>query len=167
MVVTPLHYPVAYAVYRLSRRRLSLLGLVVGSMVPDLEVPILYALYGPLRDRLVLHSILGGAFIVPAIGLALFPIIELTIKRVLKVEAVSVRLSTYSLSLPIGGTTYVILDSTQHEYNPLLWPLMSSSINALVPFGNWHLSSLILHLLSFRLFIGIMDSIMRNKGRNI
>ena len=103
MVVTPLHYPVAYAVYRLSRRRLSLLGLVVGSMVPDLEVPILYALYGPLRDRLVLHSILGGAFIVPAIGLALFPIIELTIKRVLKVEAVSVRLSTYSLPTHRGN----------------------------------------------------------------
>ena len=80
MVVTPLHYLIAYGLYKLSRRRLSLLGLVVGSVVPDLEVPVFYALYGPPRDRLVLHSMLGGALIVPAMGLALLPVITLIMR---------------------------------------------------------------------------------------
>jgi hypothetical protein len=53
--VTPFHYPVAYILYKL-RAKLSLPGLIVGSMVPDLEVPFIF-LWSRTEafDRLVLH----------------------------------------------------------------------------------------------------------------
>ncbi|MCP8304601.1 MAG: DUF4184 family protein [archaeon] len=47
MPLTPFHHPVAYAIYKLDRR-LSLPGLVVGSMFPDLEIPIIFLLYHDL-----------------------------------------------------------------------------------------------------------------------
>ena len=60
MPVTPFHYPLAYVISKFDGR-LSLPGLVVGSMLPDLEIPFLVLLFGMQpSNRLVLHSLLGA-----------------------------------------------------------------------------------------------------------
>jgi hypothetical protein len=50
----------AYVLYKLHKK-LTLPGLTVGSMFPDLEIPVLFLVFG--TDRLVLHSLLGAATI--------------------------------------------------------------------------------------------------------
>ncbi|MHA2152325.1 MAG: DUF4184 family protein [Candidatus Thorarchaeota archaeon] len=60
MPVTPLHYPLAQGLSRLDKR-LSLPGLVVGAVIPDIEVPLMWFFFSDLPDHLVLHSLIGAA----------------------------------------------------------------------------------------------------------
>jgi hypothetical protein len=58
---TLLHYPIAYLIHKLGGN-LNLPGLIVGSMIPDLEIPFIVLIFGVNGpNRLVLHSILGSA----------------------------------------------------------------------------------------------------------
>lgn len=60
---TLFHYPEAYVLYRFYRK-LSLPGLIVGCMFPDLEILVIVLLFGTqFPHRLVLHSLLGVATI--------------------------------------------------------------------------------------------------------
>ncbi|MFQ5831561.1 MAG: DUF4184 family protein [Candidatus Thorarchaeota archaeon] len=127
MPVTPLHYPVGFALSK-SSKRLSLPGLVVGSFIPDLEVPIMWFLFPSLPDHLVLHSLLGvgtlGTLAAVLITRFLYaPIISTIFKVDRNQLKEACRLTpALVLSCMIGAVLHLILDIPMHPYNPVLWP---------------------------------------------
>ena len=60
MPLTPLHYPLAHGLSKVGKK-LSLPGLVVGAVIPDIEVPLMRIFFSDLPDHLVLHSLIGAA----------------------------------------------------------------------------------------------------------
>jgi hypothetical protein len=130
--VTPLHYPVAYVLYKLHKK-LTLPGLTVGSMFPDLEVPVLFLVFG--TDRLVLHSLLGavtiGTMLSVMFTITLYPIL---ISYVFGLDEEQVKEKTrLSLSLIVsclvGNLSHVALDFINHLYNPLFWPVSQANLS--------------------------------------
>ena len=164
MPVTPFHYPIAYVVYKL-RGSLSLPGLVVGSMVPDLEIPFLALFSGTdASNRLVLHSLLGAAtagtvlsvaiavLVYPRLVSVIFPVDKLRVKEKCR----------FSISLVVscllGGLSHVLLDVTNHAYNPVFWPFLTldETPSPIVPvLGGVETASLLIHALMAVLFIGL------------
>lgn len=132
MPVTPLHYPLGYAIYRLSGRKLSLPGLITGSFVPDIEIPfLLYATSRWVTSRLVLHSVLGeltiGSIIAFLLTVFLYPKI---VSSILGSEvncggecSPTLRLLA---SCALGALSHTILDIFTHDFNPLFWPFITS-----------------------------------------
>jgi membrane-bound metal-dependent hydrolase YbcI (DUF457 family) len=127
MPFTPFHYPVAYLISK-TDRRLSLPGLIVGAVIPDIEVPLMWVFFSTLPDHYVLHSLLGALTIgtVTAIIVTRFlyaPIISLIFgvdKALLDEEC---KLSTsLVVSCFIGALSHILLDVTMHWYNPVFWP---------------------------------------------
>jgi len=122
---------VAYIIYSLDRR-LSLPGLIVGSMLPDLEVPFIILLMGTgVPDRLVLHSLLGAATAGTLLSLIFtilfYPVLLSAVfkmdRRVVKERC---RLSFgLALSCLLGNLSHVLLDVTTHLYNPIFWPFLT------------------------------------------
>ncbi len=154
MPFTLLHYLQAYIIWLMLRRKYPLHILVLSSMLPDLEVPLVYALSSAkiivvsgysYVDRLVLHSIFGGIVIVPILTVVLSPV-YLRVLRLLGIEcsctSIRVKLGLGAL----GGVGHVLIDATHHEYNPLLYPFTTRSIDVLVPWGNALEASIIAHL---------------------
>lgn len=126
--LTPLHYLVAYLIYRLNKR-FSLPGLIVGSMLPDIEVPIMLILFGTeVPPRLVLHSLLGAASLGTLFSLALTVLIYPTLVnvffsiRLVEVEKECKLTLKLQFSCLLGNTSHVLLDYTNHDYNPIFWP---------------------------------------------
>jgi membrane-bound metal-dependent hydrolase YbcI (DUF457 family) len=162
--ITPFHHPVAYVIYRLGGK-LSLPAVIVGSMLPDLEIPFMFLLFGTnVSTHLILHSIIGSltvgtllattitVFIYPRLASAIFPVDKHTVKEKCK----------FSLSLifscAIGCLSHVLLDVTNHAYNPLFWPFLSSTEtpSPIVPLlGGAQTASLLIHALMIVLFIGL------------
>ncbi len=147
MPITPLHYFSAYIIHRISKFNLNFPALIVGSMVPDLEVPIIFLISKGEIDRLVLHSILGsatlGLLISIFISFAFYPRIVGFILPDCKKElndkgAISKSLIISSL---IGVLGHVLLDALHHEYNPLIYPFSTQSIDDFVLFGDYLLAS--------------------------
>ncbi|MFW9967115.1 MAG: DUF4184 family protein, partial [Candidatus Thorarchaeota archaeon] len=58
MPFTPLHYPAGYILSK-TDKRLSLPGLLVGSVIPDIEVPLMWIFFPGVWDHLLFHSLLG------------------------------------------------------------------------------------------------------------
>ena len=146
--VTPLHYPVAYVIYKLGGK-LSLPALVVSSMVPDLEIPFLIVLLGTeVPHRLVLHSLLGAVTIGAVLSIAItvlvyprltsvvFPVDKLKVKEKCRFSLGLI------VSCLLGGLSHVLLDVTNHAYNPVFWPLLAlnETPSPIVPvLGVWKL----------------------------
>lgn len=165
MPVTPFHYPIAYILSKLGSARLSLPALIVGAMVPDLEVPVLALLLGPeASDRMVLHSLLGGitvgtliavaitVVVYPRFTSAIFPINKLKVKEKCRLSFGLV------FSCLIGVLSHVLLDITNHTYNPILWPFLSmyQTPSPIVPLvGGAGVASLIVHGSMVLLFVGL------------
>jgi len=130
---TPFHYPVAYILYRLYKR-LSLPGLIVGSVFPDLEIPAIIVLFGTRgSDRLVLHSLLGAAT-VGAVLSVMFTVLmyQPLVSYFFKIDGEKVRRKCkLSLGLAfscfLGNLSHVLLDIMNHPYNPVFWPFLQSS----------------------------------------
>ena len=136
MPLTPLHYPIAYLVYRL-KKNLSLPGLIVGSMFPDFEIPVIFLFFRSesLYDRLVLHSLLGAVTIGTLLSVlftivlfshlvtAVFPV------RTKRVKANSNLSGKLVLSCLIGTISHVVLDVTTHRYNPVFWPFQTFTVS--------------------------------------
>lgn len=131
MPVTPLHYPLAWLMSK-SNNKLILPGLVVGSVIPDIEVPILWYFFtGVLPDHLILHSLVGGltlSTILAAIGAwLLYPVIVSSIFKVdrddLKNECKLTPI--FILSCFLGVLSHLLIDYTMHWFNPILWPWVS------------------------------------------
>jgi len=126
--LTPLHHPVAYFLYRLDKR-LSLPGLIVGCMFPDLEIPFMLLFFGSQGpNRMVLHSLLGaatlGTFLAVVVTVRIYPYV---VSRLFHVDKERVerkcRLSfALVLSVLIGILSHVLLDVTNHPSNPIFWP---------------------------------------------
>jgi membrane-bound metal-dependent hydrolase YbcI (DUF457 family) len=129
--VTPFHYPLASLISRLDGRlSLSLPGLIVGSMVPDLEIPFVFLFSG--QDRLVLHSLIGGltlgtfvsvvltVLVYPRLTSAVFPIDGVRVKE-------KCRLSFgVGFSCFVGCLSHVLLDVVNHPFSPVFWPFLSA-----------------------------------------
>jgi membrane-bound metal-dependent hydrolase YbcI (DUF457 family) len=162
--VTPFHYPVAYILYKLGGK-LSLPALIVGSMLPDLEIPFIVLLFGTsVPNHLLLHSLTGAltvgtalaiaitVFIYPRLMSAIFPADKLKVK-----EKCHLSISLI-FSCALGCLSHVLLDVTNHAYNPLFWPFLASNEtpSSIVPFlGGVETASLLIHAVMIVLFIGL------------
>jgi membrane-bound metal-dependent hydrolase YbcI (DUF457 family) len=169
--VTPFHHPVVYILYKLGGK-LSLPALIVGSMLPDLEIPFMVLLFGTtVPTHLLLHSLIGSltvgtalavaitVLIYPRLTSAIFPIDKLKVK-----EKCSFSLS-FVFSCAIGYLSHVLLDVTNHAYNPLFWPFLSSAEtpSPIVSFlGGEQTASLLIHVLIVALFIGLFANKREN-----
>lgn len=164
MPVTPFHYPVAYVLSKLGGN-FSLPALVVGSMVPDLEIPFLALLSSnQATNRLVLHSILGsltlGTVIAAAITVLIYPMIASALFRVDKQKVTGKCQLSFSLvfSCAVGCLSHVLLDVTNHAYNPVFWPFLAldETPSPIVPvLGGEATASLLVHALMAALFVGL------------
>jgi len=139
MPLTPLHYPIAYLIYRVDRR-LVLPGLIVGSMLPDIEIPFLLIIFGFERpSRLVLHSLIGaatlGTLISSVITIYLYPSLISIFFRANPAEVrEKCRLSSsLVLSCLLGNFSHILLDYINHSYNPLFWPFTTPNEILLSP----------------------------------
>jgi len=113
---------------------LSLPALVVGSMVPDLEIPIFFLVLGSQApNRMVLHSFLGastvGTLLATFITIWTYPpltskLFALNATKVKRKCSLSMNLFLSSL---LGVLSHALLDVTNHDYNPILWPFISIS----------------------------------------
>ncbi|MCP8307276.1 MAG: DUF4184 family protein [archaeon] len=147
MPATPLHYFLAYILHRMSKFNLNFPALIVGSMVPDIENPIIFLISRGEKDRLILHSILGsitlGLFLSIFISFLLYPrlvgFILPDCREELKSKC-SISKTLIASSL-IGVLGHVLLDALHHEYNPLIYPFSTESINNFVFFGDYLLAS--------------------------
>jgi membrane-bound metal-dependent hydrolase YbcI (DUF457 family) len=169
--LTPFHYPVAYVLYKLGGS-LSLPGLVVGSMVPDLEVPFIVLLFGTsVPNHLLLHSLVGAltlgtalaiaitVLIYPKLTSAIFPVDKLKIKEKCRFSLGLV------FSCALGCLSHVLLDVTTHDYNPIFWPFLpvNETPSPIVPLlGGVGNASLLIHALMITLFIGLFANKREN-----
>jgi hypothetical protein len=161
--ITPFHYPIAYLIYRISRRKLNLPALIVGVMLPDLEIPVILLISGPQApERMVLHSLIGGLSIGTVIGIAitvlLYPIFTSAIFPINKDRVKEkCRLSlSLVVSCFIGVLSHVLLDVANHTYNPIFWPFISlyQTPSPIVPvLGGQEMASILIHGLMLCLFI--------------
>lgn len=130
--LTPLHYPLAYFVSKIDKR-LSLPGLIVGCMFPDVEVPFMILFFGTQGpNRMVMHSLLGSATLGTILAVTVtarvypFLIARLFNVRREKVES-RCRLSIAMVfSVSVGIISHVLLDILNHPYNPVFWPFLSA-----------------------------------------
>ena len=132
MPLTPLHHPVAFFLYKLYGR-FSLPGLIVGCMFPDLEIPFMVLLFGSGSNRMVLHSLLGaatiGTFLAVIVTVWVYPVLVSRLFRVdrRKVENKCKLTVALVLSVFVGIISHVLLDVTNHPYNPVFWPFLSAT----------------------------------------
>ncbi len=167
MPLTPLHYPIAFIIYHVSKKNLSLPVLVISSMISDLEVPFIFFLTGGVIDRLILHSLIGGVFLgVPLTILVFYPLYKLFFKKIS--ETASFKIESYKnlvLSSVLGVLSHILIDSTQHPYNPLFWPLSYESFYGLILFGDLVIASNLLYMV-FTVFtlIIILYALLNRKG---
>jgi len=130
-------------IHKLSRGRYRLEVLTLSCFIPDIEVPILYLL-GFQPARLILHSIIGTVILSPVVIMLIKPIYY----RILRAMRINVNPEEVNHILEasiLGSLSHVFLDALHHDYNPLLWPLTSESMDILILFGNWILATYILH----------------------
>ncbi len=167
MPATPLHCSAAYLSNRWKHRP-SLPAFLVSSMAPDLEIPIVILLTGGLQDRLILHSLLGaatlGTFLSILLTVFLYPpIISFFLKlERRRVEAKCRFSGILVLSCVVGGLSHVLLDSMTHEFNPVFYPFLRESFDALVLTKDWGFASLIIEYVLFALLILVfIDAIRR------
>ena len=134
MPLTPLHYPVAYALHRL-RPSWSLPGLIMGAMVPDLEIPVIVSVFGLNRipgNRLVLHSLFGAMTIGAALSVLLVAhviqpiLLNLLPSRREGIQAVCRASWRLAAACCVGALSHVLLDVVTHPVNPLWWPFSTT-----------------------------------------
>ena len=127
MPITPLHYPLAFCLSK-TNKRLLLPGVVVGSVIPDIEIPLMWVFFSDLPDHLFLHSLVGavtvGTLLAVLVTWLLYPPIISTLFRVDKndlKEACSLSVMLV-VSCLVGVLSHLLLDYPMHWFNPILWP---------------------------------------------
>lgn len=157
MPATPLHYGAAYIIGK-AGKKLVLPALVVGSMLPDLEPFVSILTGGYTAPRGFMHSLLGAItidlFLTVLVTWRLYPKLASGIFKIEKEGVVEkCRFSAILIiSSLIGTLSHVLIDSLNHEYNPLLYPFTDESFDAFVLFGDWVMAAIIVQLL----LIGIL-----------
>jgi membrane-bound metal-dependent hydrolase YbcI (DUF457 family) len=162
--ITPFHHPIAYLIFNIAGN-LSLPGLIVGSLIPDLEIPIMIMLFGfQGPNRMILHSLFGAftvglvlalaltKWVYPSLTSRIFPVNELKVK-----EKCSFSINL-AFSCLIGLLSHVLLDVTNHAYNPVFWPFLAinETPSPITPFlGGALTASIIVHTLIAVVFVGL------------
>jgi membrane-bound metal-dependent hydrolase YbcI (DUF457 family) len=125
--ITPLHYPLAFGLSK-TNKRILLPGVIVGSVIPDIEVPLMWVFFSDLPDHLFLHSLVGavvvGTLLAVVVTWLLYPPIISTMFSVDKdqlKEACSFS-GMLIVSCLIGVLSHLLLDYPMHWFNPILWP---------------------------------------------
>ncbi|MHA1966118.1 MAG: DUF4184 family protein [Candidatus Thorarchaeota archaeon] len=127
MPITPLHYPLAFGLSKTNKRFL-LPGVVVGSVIPDIEVPLMWIFFNDLPDHLFLHSLVGavtmGTLLAVLVTWLLYPPIISAVFRVNKDDLKKTcNLSAMLIvSCFIGVLSHLLLDYPMHWFNPIWWP---------------------------------------------
>jgi membrane-bound metal-dependent hydrolase YbcI (DUF457 family) len=127
MPITPLHYPLAFGLSK-TNKRLLLPGVIVGSVIPDIEVPLMWVFFPSLPDHLFLHSLVGavtvGTLLAVLVTWLLYPPIISSLFRVDKNDLKDVCSLSVMLvvSCLIGVLSHLLLDYPMHWFNPILWP---------------------------------------------
>jgi hypothetical protein len=127
MPFTPLHYPAGYILSK-TDKRLSLPGLLVGSVIPDVEVPLMWIFFPGVWDHLLFHSLLGVFTVCTLLAVVITrfiypPVISLIfgVDREKLEEACRVT-PTMTVSCILGALFHVLVDIPMHPFNPTLWP---------------------------------------------
>ncbi|MFX0094282.1 MAG: DUF4184 family protein [Candidatus Hodarchaeota archaeon] len=127
MPFTVFHYPIAFGLSK-ANKRLSLPGLIVGSVLPDIEVPIMWLFFSNLPDHLVLHSLVGALtlgtvlavlvthYIYPMVISSLFSVEPGYLSEKCQISPLLV------VSCMLGLLSHLLLDYLVHPFNPLLYP---------------------------------------------
>ena len=132
-------------------------------MFPDLENPFIMLFLGTeVPNRLVLHSIFGaatiGTFLGVIVTVKIYPYLVSSLFRVNK-ERVKTKCK-FSLGLVvsvlIGILSHVLLDFTNHPYNPLFWPFSSTFINSPIYFALGPIGSIYIHGIMGALLVGLI-----------
>ena len=104
-------------------------------MIPDLEIPFIVLIFGvDGPNRLVLHSILGsatlGTLLATIITIKLYPLLVSTLFGVSREKAEARCQLSFAMifSVLIGAVSHVLLDFTNHLYNPILWPFLEAEL---------------------------------------
>ena len=120
-------------------------------MFPDLEIPFMALLFGSqVPNRMILHSLLGattlGTFIAVLFTVRVYSILVSRLFHVDKEKVESKCKLSVALvfSVFVGIISHVLLDVTNHPYNPIFWPFLSATATpspiyfALgYPMGSW------------------------------
>jgi membrane-bound metal-dependent hydrolase YbcI (DUF457 family) len=175
MPITPFHIPIANLIAKLDKKTsLSLPALIVGSMTPDLEIPVLAALTSGATDRLVLHSLIGGLTLGTTIAVALTILLYAPIANAIfpiskpKVKAKCTLSRALIVSCFAGCLSHVLLDITNHAFNPVFWPIQTATPSPIVPLlGGEVAASLITHGLMVALFVGLFFNKRQNFWENV
>lgn len=131
MPFTLFHYPFGYWLSKVNKN-LSLPGLLVGAVIPDIEVPFLFVFFsGVYPDHFILHSLLGAL----TIGLALAVgvthyVYPSLIGRSFALDGKLVEKACrftpmLVVSCAVGIISHIAIDIPFHWYNPVLWPWIS------------------------------------------
>jgi len=161
MPATPLHCCVAYIINKV-KVELVLPALLVGSVIPDFEPFFDFLTNGKfLPPRGLMHSLFGAVtlntLLTVLITVFLYPPL---VAWILKLEKKSVAekcgfSGMLVLSALIGSLSHVLVDSTCHEYNPLLYPFVHESSDAFLIVSDWFLASGIVHSVLFVVLLAI------------
>lgn len=164
MPITPFHHPIAYLIFNIGGR-LSLPGLITGSVIPDIEIPIMILLFGfQVPNRMILHSLLGaatvGTVLATAITIWVYPTLTSKIFSInkFKVEEKCSLSISVAFSCLLGILSHVLLDVTNHPYNPVFWPFLSlnETPSPITPFlGGALTASIVVHSLMAVFFVGL------------
>jgi membrane-bound metal-dependent hydrolase YbcI (DUF457 family) len=166
MPATPLHCSIAYLVNR-WKPQLSLPALLVSTMVPDLEIPFTYLMTGGLQHRLVLHSVLGaatlGTFLSVLLTVFLYPsVVSFFFKLDKEKVEEKCRFSGPLVVLCfVGILSHVFIDSLHHEFNPVLYPFVKESFDALMLTNDWTSATIIVTSVLLALLIFFVDEIRK------
>ena len=162
------HFTVAYLIYK-SKKTLSLPALIVGSVISDSDLLLDYLTGGRL-GRELLHSFIGGGIFgtvasslltvlfYPLIVSALFSIRREDARQACKLS------KTLVVSSFIGCLSHVLVDSTCHNYNPLLYPFTRQSIDILLLPYDWGLLYIVVEILLFAILLTVLVVDFSKKG---
>ena len=105
----------------------------MGCMFPDLEIPFITLLIGTQGpNRMILHSLLGsatiGTFLAVIVTIRVYPYLVSSLFHVdnKKVENKCKLSFAVVFSVFVGNLSHVLLDVTNHPYNPVFWPFSSA-----------------------------------------
>jgi membrane-bound metal-dependent hydrolase YbcI (DUF457 family) len=122
MPLTPFHAGYALLIKR-AYPRLDFAALTIGALVPDME-QLFWTALGRFPNRLVTHSPLGVVTIDLALTWLMVGLLGLIRIERLGIEGFRQACPPplFMASALIGSSSHILLDVTNHIYNPLLWP---------------------------------------------
>ena len=133
MPFTIFHYPIAYLFGR-TNKNLSLPGLIVGSVIPDIECLFMYFFFKNYPDHFILHSLIGGITLGTIIAIIItrfaYPYLISIIFRVNRKEIIrNCKINYYLIiSCMLGILFHIIIDYPMHTYNPIFFPWIDHEI---------------------------------------